>query len=223
MARPAARVGHDPRRVRGGVAAPTGARRGAAVSQRRRRHVAGGDELGGQPEATSSPHCGSPRRYPSASSASDARSSPHCSSDSDPESNRGSWGTPTPRSGTSRSSRAIGRHHPNPTRPPPSSSCSRGPHGTPRGPRISASTPAWGTGDLTKADALVRQAIDGFRSDGDTMGLGYALSDAALLTTDLDEAQRLAAEADELLRATGSPIGHRPHRRMARDHRLRPG
>ena len=30
---------------------------------------------------------------------------------------------------------------------------------------------------------------------------------AALLTTDLDEAQRLAAEADELLRATGSPIG----------------
>ena len=40
-----------------------------------------------------------------------------------------------------------------------------------------------------------------------TMGLGYALRDAALLTTDLDEAQRLAAEADQLLRATGSPIG----------------
>ena len=37
-------------------------------------------------------------------------------------------------------------------------------------------TPAWGAGDLAKADALVRQAIDGFRSDGDTMGLGYALS-----------------------------------------------
>ena len=67
--------------------------------------------------------------------------------------------------------------------------------------------PAWGAGDLAKADALVRQAIDGFRSDGDAMGLGNALSDAALLTTDLDEAQRLAAEADELLRATGSPIG----------------
>ena len=66
---------------------------------------------------------------------------------------------------------------------------------------------AWGTGDLTKADALVRQAIDGFRSDGDTMGLGYALSDAATLTTDLDEAQRLAAEADELLRASGAPMG----------------
>ena len=44
------------------------------------------------------------------------------------------------RSGTSRSSRAIGRHHPNPRRPPSSSSCSRGPHGTPRGPRTSVST-----------------------------------------------------------------------------------
>ncbi len=38
------------------------------------------------------------------------------------------------------------------------------------------------------------------------MGLSYALSDAALLTTDLDEAQRLAAEADGLIRAIGSPI-----------------
>ena len=66
---------------------------------------------------------------------------------------------------------------------------------------------AWGTGDLTKADALVRQALDGFRSDGDTMGLGYALADAATLTTDLDEAQRLVAEADELLRASGGPMG----------------
>ena len=60
---------------------------------------------------------------------------------------------------------------------------------------------------MTKAEALVWQAIDGFRSDGDEMGLGYALSDAAFLTTDLDEAERLAAEADELLRATGAPIG----------------
>jgi predicted ATPase/class 3 adenylate cyclase len=66
--------------------------------------------------------------------------------------------------------------------------------------------PAWGAGDLTKAEGLVRQAIDGFRSDGDAMGLGYALGDAAFLTTDLDEAERLAAEADELLRATGAPM-----------------
>ena len=39
------------------------------------------------------------------------------------------------------------------------------------------------------------------------MGLGNALCDASLLTTDLDEAERLAAEADELLRATGGAIG----------------
>ena len=67
-------------------------------------------------------------------------------------------------------------------------------------------TAAWGAGDLPGAHALVRQAIDGFRADGDVMGLGSALSDAALLTTDLDEAERLAAEGDELLRATGSPM-----------------
>ena len=83
--------------------------------------------------------------------------------------------------------------------------------------------PAWGAGDLAKADALVRQAIDGFRSDGDAMGLGYALSVAALLTTDLDEAERLAAEADELLRATGSPISIAHTVEDTRDHRLRPG
>jgi non-specific serine/threonine protein kinase len=67
-------------------------------------------------------------------------------------------------------------------------------------------TAAWGAGDLARAHALVRLAIDGFRADGDTMGLGSALSDAALLTTDLDEAERFAAEGDELLRAVGSPM-----------------
>jgi hypothetical protein len=66
---------------------------------------------------------------------------------------------------------------------------------------------AWGAGELAEADALVRQAIDGFRSDGDAMGLGNALGDAALLTTDLDEAERLAAESDALLRETGGLIG----------------
>src|SRR5262249_39206173 len=65
---------------------------------------------------------------------------------------------------------------------------------------------AWGAGDVARADALVRQAIDWFRADGDAMGLGNALSDGALLTRDLDEAVHLAAEADEVLRATGSPI-----------------
>jgi predicted ATPase/class 3 adenylate cyclase len=67
--------------------------------------------------------------------------------------------------------------------------------------------PAWGAGDLVTANALAREAIDGFRKDGDAMGLGNALSDAALLATDLDEAERLAAEADDFLRATGTPIG----------------
>ena len=67
--------------------------------------------------------------------------------------------------------------------------------------------PAWGIGDFAGANALVREAIDSFRRDGDTMGLGNALTDAALLTPDLEEAERLTAEADELLRATGTPIG----------------
>ncbi len=39
------------------------------------------------------------------------------------------------------------------------------------------------------------------------MGLGYGLWVAALRASDLDEAQRLTAEADALLRATGSPMG----------------
>ncbi len=138
--RPAARVGHDARRVRGGVVAPTGARRGAGVSPRRSRHVAGGDGLGEPPRRPArrvADRLGGTHR-PRRRTTPDHHA--HCSSDSDPESNRGSWGTPTARSGTSRSSRAIGRHHPNPRRPPSSSSCSRGPHGTPLGPRTSVST-----------------------------------------------------------------------------------
>jgi hypothetical protein len=39
------------------------------------------------------------------------------------------------------------------------------------------------------------------------MGHGSAAMNIAPLTTDLDEAERLAAEGDELLRATGSPMG----------------
>jgi hypothetical protein len=66
---------------------------------------------------------------------------------------------------------------------------------------------AWGAGDLVLVDALVRGAVDGFRREGDAMGLGYALWFASLRAADLDEAQRLAAEADELLRSTGTPMG----------------
>ena len=67
-------------------------------------------------------------------------------------------------------------------------------------------TAAWGADDVAGANTLVRQAIEGFRADGDVMGLGSALSDAALLATDLEEAERLGAEADRILRATGSPM-----------------
>jgi len=62
-------------------------------------------------------------------------------------------------------------------------------------------------GDLSEVDRLTANAIPLFRKAVDTLGLGYALWLAALRTPDLDEAQRLAAEADEFLRATGSPMG----------------
>ena len=65
---------------------------------------------------------------------------------------------------------------------------------------------AWGMGDLAEVDRVISTAIALFRTGDDAMGLGYALSVASLRTADLDEAQRLAAEADEYLRATGSPI-----------------
>ena len=223
MERPAARVGHDARRVRGGVAAPTGARRGAAVSQRRRRHVAGGDGLGEQPEATSSPRCGSPRRYRSASSASDARSSPHCSSDSDPRVEpwfvgdaysalgnlafeQGDWAA------SSESHAAAAEQF-----------LLAGSARDAAWATYFGVYAAWGTGDLTKADALVRQAIDGFRSDGDTMGLGYALCRRRAAD---DGSRRGPATRRRSRRAPASDRladGHRPHRRRTRDHRLRPG
>ena len=66
---------------------------------------------------------------------------------------------------------------------------------------------SWGMGDLLEVDQLASKAIALFRTGADTMGLGYALSLASLRTSDLDDAQRLAAEADELLRATDSPMG----------------
>ena len=66
---------------------------------------------------------------------------------------------------------------------------------------------AWGMGDVAEVDRLNSKAIAVFRKEADTLGLGYTLWVASLRTSDLDEAQRLAAEADELLRATGSPIG----------------
>ncbi len=66
---------------------------------------------------------------------------------------------------------------------------------------------AWGMGDFAAVDRVISKAIAVFRKGDDTLGLGYALWVASLRTSDLDEAQRLGAEADELLRATSSPIG----------------
>ncbi|MEY2423096.1 MAG: hypothetical protein QOI95_3163 [Acidimicrobiaceae bacterium] len=66
---------------------------------------------------------------------------------------------------------------------------------------------AWGMGDLAAVDRLIVDAIAYFRSEADTMGLGYALWVASLRTSDLDDAKRMAAEADELLRGDGSVMG----------------
>jgi predicted ATPase/class 3 adenylate cyclase len=68
-------------------------------------------------------------------------------------------------------------------------------------------TAAWGMGDLPEVDSLNAKAIALFRQEDDTQGLGYALWVASLRTPDLDEAKRLSADADELLRAAGSPMG----------------
>ena len=188
-----------------------------------RRHIAGGDGLGEPPRRPArrvADRLGGthrPRRRATPDHRCTARATRN------PESNRGSRATPTPRSGTSRSSRAIGRHHPNPRRPPSSSSCSRGPTRDAAWATYLGVYGAWGIGDLTKADALVRQAIDGFRSDGDTMGLGYALC----RRRDSDDGSRRGPATG--CRSRRAPAcdrladGHRPHRRMTRDHRLRPG
>jgi hypothetical protein len=65
----------------------------------------------------------------------------------------------------------------------------------------------WGAGELATVDALVVDAIEGFRRADDPMGLGYALWVASLRCSDLDEATRLAAEADALLRREDVPLG----------------
>jgi hypothetical protein len=46
-----------------------------------------------------------------------------------------------------------------------------------------------------------------FRREHDDMGLGYSLWVASLRSADLAAAKQMAAEADELLRRVGAPIG----------------
>ncbi|HEY2331104.1 MAG TPA: hypothetical protein VGH94_04235 [Acidimicrobiales bacterium] len=71
---------------------------------------------------------------------------------------------------------------------------------------LNGSYAAWGMADLPEVDRVISEAIALFRKGDDMLGLGYALWVASLRTPDLDEAQRLAAEADQLLRATDSPM-----------------
>jgi predicted ATPase/class 3 adenylate cyclase len=65
----------------------------------------------------------------------------------------------------------------------------------------------WGTGDLDEMDRLLGDAVDRFRSAGDDMGLGYALWVAAQREADLQRADALATEADEMLRRVAVPGG----------------
>ncbi|MDX6326162.1 MAG: hypothetical protein QOK15_2516 [Nocardioidaceae bacterium] len=65
----------------------------------------------------------------------------------------------------------------------------------------------WGAGhvnDLKRRQRRVRAEFTELRDD---MGLGYVLWTASLTTTDLDEAEAMAREADVLLRRAGSPVG----------------
>ena len=66
---------------------------------------------------------------------------------------------------------------------------------------------AWGAGQHDVVDDLTRAAIASFRADRDEMGLGYSLWVASLRSTDLGAARDMAAEADELLRRAGAPMG----------------
>lgn len=66
---------------------------------------------------------------------------------------------------------------------------------------------AWAAGELDEVDRLVEEAIRHFRSERDQMGLGYCLWVASQRTGDLGAGAALAAEADQLLREAGVPLG----------------
>ena len=66
---------------------------------------------------------------------------------------------------------------------------------------------AWGAGQLADADRLIGEAIASFRREHDEMGLGYSLWLASLRNADLAAATQMAAEAEDLLRRTGHPMG----------------
>ena len=66
---------------------------------------------------------------------------------------------------------------------------------------------AWGAGQLEEVDRLIAEVIANFRREHDDMGLGWSLCMASLRRADLDTAGQMAAEADELLRQAGVPMG----------------
>jgi predicted ATPase/class 3 adenylate cyclase len=66
---------------------------------------------------------------------------------------------------------------------------------------------AWGAGQLVDADRLLGEAIASFRREHDQMGLGYSLWLASLRSADLAAATQMSAEAEDLLRRTGHPMG----------------
>ena len=125
--------------------------------------------------------------------------------------------------GTWPTTKATGGRHPRPTRSRGTTSSRPAPTAMRHGPTTARRTRAWLMGDLPEVDRLNAKAIALFRNEADPVGLGYTLWVASVRTSDLDEAQRLAAEADELLRSDRLADGDRAHRRRTRDHRLRPG
>jgi hypothetical protein len=66
---------------------------------------------------------------------------------------------------------------------------------------------AWGAGQLAEGDRLITEVIANFRRESDDMGLGWSLWAASLCSADLEAAKQMAAEADELLRRVGVPMG----------------
>jgi tetratricopeptide (TPR) repeat protein len=65
----------------------------------------------------------------------------------------------------------------------------------------------WGAGQSAEGDRLITQVIANFRRERDDMGLGWSLCAASLRSADLEAAEQMAAEADELLRRVGVPMG----------------
>jgi hypothetical protein len=65
---------------------------------------------------------------------------------------------------------------------------------------------SWGA-DSPALDGPLAGVVDGFRELGDDLGLAYSLWIASQRVSDLEQGDAWAAEAEDLFRALGSPIG----------------